>query len=471
MSTPENPGTSMSVLHIQMKNPVRNQFMKSTREVGLWVVAAASLFTPQLALAQYGDGGGGGAAAVPAPSGQQAPLDTSASPLIDGGYVAILGSYQKSIDDPILKTGFGGSVFGGYRAGIYAIETGFSYAKDSDIDRISFSLRGLLFPLKSLPMAYAVVGAGASSFINYPVPLPPMPITGYKRFISADLSAGLGYMVPLHIGSYKFAIRAEALYRVGDRFVERYTDFIRDIPAPGTFRDYSVQIGLQLPLRIKHDAPVTPPAEAEVVPVAAPVDSDGDGVVDGVDQCPDSPAGSVVDATGCAPPPPAPVCKTPGPGEKISLAGCGTGDNIVLRGVNFETNKATLTVNAKTLLDDVAAELSEYPTIAVEVGGHTDARGSDAANQRLSERRAASVAQYLGGKGIAASRLTSVGYGEAQPIADNNGEAGWELNRRVALKILSGSGTKTVPAAAEAAPEAAAPEVEEAADVAPAAAP
>lgn len=442
--------------------------MKSTREVGLWVVAAASLIAPQLALAQYGEGGGG--AAMPAPSGQQAPPDTSASPLIDGGYVAVLGSYQKSIDDPILKTAFGGSIFGGYRADIYAIETGFSYAKDSDIDRISFSLRGLLFPFKSLPMAYAVVGTGVSSFINYPVPLPPMPLTGYKRFFSADLSAGLGYMVPLHIGSYKFAIRAEALYRVADRFVERYTDFIRDIPAPGTFRDYTVQIGLQLPLRIKHDAPVTPPAEAEVVPVAAPVDTDGDGVFDGMDQCPDTPAGSVVDETGCPPPPPAPLCKTPGPGEKISLAGCGTGDNIVLKGVNFDTNKATLTLNAKSLLDGVVGELTEYPTINVQVGGHTDSRGSAKLNEGLSQRRAASVVKYLGEKGIAGNRMTSAGFGASQPIADNGTTEGQDLNRRVELKIVSGSGVREIPvaaaapAAAESAPADAAPEAAPAED-------
>lgn len=220
--------------------------------------------------------------------------------------------------------------------------------------------------------------------------------------------------------------------------------------------------------------PAPPVAEPEpaVVPVAAPVDTDGDGVVDGVDQCPDSPPGSVVDATGCPPPPPAPVCKTPGPGEKISLAGCGTGDNIVLKGVNFDTNKATLTLNAKSLLDGVVGELTEYPTIHVQVGGHTDSRGSAKLNEGLSQRRAASVVKYLSDKGVAGSRMTSAGFGASQPIADNGTTEGQDLNRRVELKIVSGSGVREVPAAAAApaAAESASAEVapEAAAEAAPA---
>lgn len=202
---------------------------------------------------------------------------------------------------------------------------------------------------------------------------------------------------------------------------------------------------------------VPPPPEPapQVVPVEAPADDDQDGVVNGVDKCPDSPPGSVVDETGCPPPPPPPppkTCKTPGPGEKISLAGCGTGDNIVLRGVNFDTNKATLTRNAKVLLDDVAAELSRYPDIKVQVAGHTDSRGSTALNDGLSKRRAASVMSYLGSKGIAADRMSSAGFGANEPIADNATEDGRELNRRVELKIVSGNAVEAAPAAAETAP-------------------
>jgi len=215
---------------------------------------------------------------------------------------------------------------------------------------------------------------------------------------------------------------------------------------------------------------VAPPPEPtpEVVPVEPPKDDDQDGVFNDLDKCPDSPAGSVVDETGCppAPPPPPPkTCKTPGPGEKISLAGCGTGDNIVLRGVNFDTNKATLTRNAKVLLDDVAAELNQYQDIKVQVGGHTDSRGSAALNDGLSKRRAASVMAYLTAKGIAANRMTSAGFGPNEPIADNATAEGQELNRRVELKIVSGNAT---PAEAQAAATEAAVDVAPDAEVAPA---
>lgn len=131
-------------------------------------------------------------------------------------------------------------------------------------------------------------------------------------------------------------------------------------------------------------------------------------------------------------------CKTPEAGERISLRGCGTGDIIVLRGVNFEFDKSRLTVNAKTILDNVAEELNAYPEIEVELSGHTDSKGSDTYNQSLSERRVRSVKQYLVEMGIADSRMSTVGEGEVKPVADNETDEGRELNRRVELKVTAG---------------------------------
>jgi OOP family OmpA-OmpF porin len=108
--------------------------------------------------------------------------------------------------------------------------------------------------------------------------------------------------------------------------------------------------------------------------------------------------------------------------------------NGVLEGVNFATNKSDLTLNAKTILDGVAKTLTEWPDVKVEVGGYTDTQGNDAYNQKLSQARADSVMNYLISKGVDASRLTAVGYGEANPIADNNTAAGRSKNRRVELK-------------------------------------
>ena len=108
--------------------------------------------------------------------------------------------------------------------------------------------------------------------------------------------------------------------------------------------------------------------------------------------------------------------------------------NGVLEGVNFATGKSDLTLNAKTIRNGVAQTLSDWPNVKVEVGGYTDTEGNDAFNQKLSQARADSVMNYLTSKGIDPSRLTAVGYGEANPIADNKTAAGRAKNRRVELK-------------------------------------
>ena len=189
----------------------------------------------------------------------------------------------------------------------------------------------------------------------------------------------------------------------------------------------------------KEKAPEPAPKPAAVVePAPPPPDSDRDGVIDKFDQCPSTPSGTEVDDVGCALPPPPPPCKTPEPGERVSLGGCGTGDTITLSGVNFEFNKSTLTPNAKTILDNVAAELNKYPEIEVELAGHTDSLGRDAYNQNLSESRADSVKRYLVSMGVDGERMAAVGYGEAQPVADNDSDEGRARNRRTELWITAG---------------------------------
>ena len=135
------------------------------------------------------------------------------------------------------------------------------------------------------------------------------------------------------------------------------------------------------------------------------------------------------------PPPPPPPCEAPSVGQPISLAGCKQGDVLVLHDVNFDFDKATLTPTAKGILDQVAAALQSRPDIKVEIDGHTDGKGSVPYNQKLSERRAASVVLYLVGKGIDSGRMTSAGFGKSMPVADNKTDAGRALNRRVELKV------------------------------------
>jgi OOP family OmpA-OmpF porin len=150
-----------------------------------------------------------------------------------------------------------------------------------------------------------------------------------------------------------------------------------------------------------------------------PTDSDGDGVPDELDKCPNTPKGKKVDAKGC---------------EILFDAVRST---LVLEGVNFEFNKADLTSDSRTTLDSVAASLREWKEIKVEVAGHTDAIGSDAYNKTLSQRRADSVRKYLMSKGVDGARMTAKGYGESKPIADNGTDAGRAQNRRVELKKLN----------------------------------
>lgn len=106
---------------------------------------------------------------------------------------------------------------------------------------------------------------------------------------------------------------------------------------------------------------------------------------------------------------------------------------VVLPGVNFATNTSTLTQSSRFILDEVAATLSEFPDIQVEVAGHTDNTGPRALNERLSRARAASVRDYLVAKGIAENRMTTNGYAWDRPVATNDTRAGRALNRRTEL--------------------------------------
>ncbi|MES2755087.1 MAG: OmpA family protein [Pseudomonadota bacterium] len=114
------------------------------------------------------------------------------------------------------------------------------------------------------------------------------------------------------------------------------------------------------------------------------------------------------------------------------------GDDLVLRmpaGITFDYDRADILPQFKPTLDQVAAVLSENPQTLIDVYGHTDATGSDAYNQGLSERRAAQVANYLAFRQVDSRRVATRGFGESQPIADNATANGQATNRRVEIKI------------------------------------
>jgi OOP family OmpA-OmpF porin len=145
------------------------------------------------------------------------------------------------------------------------------------------------------------------------------------------------------------------------------------------------------------------------------IDPDGDGVCDPYDKCPGTPAGYKVDADGC------PITVT------ITLD------------VKFDFNKAVVKPAYRSEVERAASFLNSHPGSTAVVEGHTDSVGSDTYNQRLSERRAYAVRDYMVSQfGISSGRVTAIGYGEARPIATNDTAEGRAQNRRV-VGVFSGT--------------------------------
>lgn len=160
-------------------------------------------------------------------------------------------------------------------------------------------------------------------------------------------------------------------------------------------------------------------------------DEDGDGVFDRRDRCQGTPPDTPVRHNGCPLPQypeaaPAPAAEPP-QDEVIVLSDLGD--------VLFAFDAAKLTPAAEATLDTVVEKLRGADVLAIRVDGHTDSVGSDAYNQGLSERRAASVVDYLISQGVPAEKLTSQGFGESKPLGDNGTDEGRAQNRRVEIHV------------------------------------
>jgi outer membrane protein OmpA-like peptidoglycan-associated protein len=164
-----------------------------------------------------------------------------------------------------------------------------------------------------------------------------------------------------------------------------------------------------------------------------PGDADGDGVCDGRDQCANTPQGLRVDERGC----PIEVSE-----KEVELLDTGM---IRLQNINFDTGKATLKKESLPVLEEVAKILQQYPTLRVQIGGHTDDRGSAKLNDTLSTSRAAAVLEHIKQNfpQVSSSQFTSKGYGSSQPIAPNSTELGRAKNRRVEFKVLNTDALRT----------------------------
>ncbi|WP_226664950.1 OmpA family protein [Microbulbifer aggregans] len=192
--------------------------------------------------------------------------------------------------------------------------------------------------------------------------------------------------------------------------------YLRDYFA-SDMSDWQFGVGISIPLNCPPVAtPVyaEPPKEPEEEkPEIVNTDGDADGVLDRNDRCPGTLPGAEVDSDGCV----------------------AANQAITLENIQFEFNSANLTPGAKSALNDVVQSLRNQPNSQVEVAGHTDSRGNDDYNLRLSRQRANSVRTYLVNNGVNANRISAQGYGETQPVASNASDTGRAQNRRVEMRF------------------------------------
>jgi OOP family OmpA-OmpF porin len=165
------------------------------------------------------------------------------------------------------------------------------------------------------------------------------------------------------------------------------------------------------------------PQEPGVKPDGCPIrDKDKDGIFDDKDKCPDEPEtkNGYLDQDGCPDTIPDAVKKFTG----------------VIEGIYFDVGKATIRANSKPVLGNAAKVLKDYPSISLEISGHTSSEGDPGFNQKLSQDRADSVKQWLVDGGIPPERIRTRGAGFSEPLADNKTEQGRVKNRRIEFKVI-----------------------------------
>ena len=323
--------------------------------------------------------------------------------LDDRWYAAPFASYIRTGGDRQAKDGFGGGLAVGkaldqhFNVELQGFYNGFGGKNGS------WNLEG-----GTVDLQYHF---NRDTFSPYTV----VAVGGMNTCVSAKCTAGfigeagIGFTYEL---ADNFQLRSDVRYRYNANFDPHVQ------PGIDEFHDMVVNVGFVIPFgekpkyaaaKVEAPAPLPTPVPRVVAPNDCSThDADGDGVNDCLDKCPNTPKGSKVDVNGC------PI-------------------KLILKGSHFKYDSAELLPEAKTILDQVAASLINYPDKNdIEVQGHTSSEGSDAYNLRLSQKRAKSVVDYLKAKKVP-NKLVAKGFGEAKPIADNKTEEGRSENRRVEL--------------------------------------
>ncbi len=263
---------------------------------------------------------------------------------------------------------------------------------------------------------YSIIRAGITDSDGHP----------NDDYTALNLAGGIGYRLPLlGFGDLRVEGTLNAdLHSNEDSSVTGQKLF---------FIDPVITLGYQIPL---FDKKQSAPASSGIAVVETAGDADNDGVADDADLCPDTPAGTRVDSTGCAPavaPSIAMDCPEPKADEAVDANGCAVQSSSLLAAILFEFDSTELTMAAREKLDGVASSLAGGSG-RIEVAGHASDEGDDYYNLDLSQRRANAVRRYLIDQGVSPARIIARGFGDEAPEDDNSSAEGRRHNRRVEVR-------------------------------------
>ena len=354
-----------------------------------------------------------------------ATVPVSAGPPANSWYVAPEAIFLWTDRDRLADDDLGGALAIGHSFDKWDVEFQFGYVSPDTLGGSSLDFNHYFINLHRVFYRDARISPFLKLGAGYVDPYYPntSPLSG-ADLSTFTLAYGAGILANLTRNESRgtaLALRAEIYGLVSSS---------KEPPNDDHLNDTVAAIGLQY----HWGTPVAAPAPAAPLPVG---DSDGDGVNDNLDKCPGTPAGTAVDANGCefdndrdGVVDSKDNCPNTPAGDKVDEVGCSF--NLRLE-VFFDTDSATIKPESYPDLDRAVSLMMTNERLSGTVEGHTDDRGSDAYNQKLSQRRAESVRQYLIGKGLPASRLDAIGKGESNPIADNATAEGRAQNRRVLL--------------------------------------
>ena len=295
--------------------------------------------------------------------------------------------------------------------------------KDTDILRVAFN--GVYtFDKMDMFTPFAKLGAGYENVSD--------EVTSNQSGFFAD--AGAGVKIPF---AKSWALKAEAIYlaKIGNSHNQTVDNNLMAL------------VGLTYSFgEVAKPAPKEEPKpviveEVAIVAVVAETDSDGDGIYDSLDKCPNTPAGSTVGVDGC------PVvldndhdgvlnendlCPDTPVGEKVDAHGCPIAIDLH---ITFANDSSVVPASADNILNKYAEFLKNNPYYSAKIVGYTDDRGSAAYNQKLSERRAKAVMNALIERGVNPAQLSAIGMGELNPVASNDTPEGRAQNRRIEAEL------------------------------------